>query len=183
MILRRVYFKLSIKVEPESAARGRDLSEPDPRTPPTGFVFPPSHTVDTWRRGRGRVHMALTDLSGHARPSHSACTSTQVMRPSVAHGAGLVAVLLPAGPGGGPHIFCMGGTAILVGFRSLPYKLYGVFHPMFKYCKTFALFQKLPVTGGGDSTLITNTVLYCNLNQLSTQVFLPGFQMCFISQP
>ena len=39
-------------------------------------VSPPL-ILDTWRRGQGRVHMALSDLSGH-RPAHSACTSTQV---------------------------------------------------------------------------------------------------------
>ena len=91
-------------------------------------VFPPL-ILDTWRRGRGLVHMALSDLSGHARPSHSACTSTQVMRPSVAHGAGLGAVLFPPAPGvvrmyfvwevrpywaafGLSHTNCMGFSAI-----------------------------------------------------------------------
>ena len=91
-------------------------------------VFPPL-ILDTWWRGRGRVHMALSDLSGHARPSHSACTSTQVMRPSVAHGAGLGAVLFPPAPGvvrmyfvwevrpywaafGLSHTNCMGFSAI-----------------------------------------------------------------------
>ena len=73
--------------------------------------------------------MALSDLSGHARPSHSACTSTHVMRPSVAHGAGLGAVLFPPAPGvvrinfvwevrpywaafGLSHTNCMGFSAI-----------------------------------------------------------------------
>ena len=91
-------------------------------------VLPPL-ILDTWRRGRGRVHMALSDLSGHARPSPSACTSTHVMRPSVAHGAGLGAVLFPPAPGvvrinfvwevrpywaafGLSHTNCMGFSAI-----------------------------------------------------------------------
>ena len=90
-------------------------------------VFSP--ILDTWRRGRGRVHMALSDLSGHARPSHSACTSTQVMRPSLAHGVGLGVVLFPLAPGvvrmyfvcevrsywsafGLSHTNCMGFSAI-----------------------------------------------------------------------
>ena len=118
-------------------------------------VFSPLLILDIWRRGRGRVHMALTDLSGHARPSHSACTSTQVMRPSVAHGAGLVAVYFfpPAPVVVWWSAYILYGRYGHIGRLSVsPIQIVWGFHHMVKYCKTFVLFQKL--TGGGDSTLI-----------------------------
>ena len=94
-------------------------------------------------------------VNSHARPSHSTRIPGHLPRGAVPPEVSDGAVLLPAGPDGGPHVFCMGGTAILVGFRSLPYKLYGVFLRMFKYCKTFVHFQKQ--TGGGKTTLVQAT--------------------------
>ena len=123
-------------------------------TPPTGFIsacFPPSHTG----------YMA-------ARPGTSTYGSFRPLRPcstiplGVHLHTGHAAV---SGARGGPrgrtssrrprwwsaHILY--GRYGHIGRLSVsPIQIVWGFHHRFKYCKIFALFQKL--TGGGDSTLI-----------------------------
>ena len=62
---------------------------------------------------------------------------------------------LPAGPGGGPHVFCMGGTVQYghIGRLSVsPIQIVWGFPPYVLYGQTSAYFQKW--TGGGKTTLI-----------------------------
>ena len=66
------------------------------------------------------------------------------MRPSLAHGVGLGAVLFPPAPGVVRMYFVW--EVILVGFRSLPYKLYGVFRHMFCMAKKVCIFPKVEYT-------------------------------------
>ena len=83
-------------------------------------------------------------VNSHARPSHSTRVPGHLSRGAVPPEVSDGGVLLPAGPGGGPHLFCMGGTAILGGFRSLPYKLYGVFR------HTFCMAKHLHISKSGQ---------------------------------
>ena len=106
-------------------------------TPPTGFIstcFPPSHTgymaarpgTSTYGSFQPQRPCSTIPLGMHLYTGHAAVVGAR---------GGPRGRTLPAGPGDGPHVFCMGGTAILGGFRSLPYKLYGVSRHMFCMAK------------------------------------------------
>ena len=89
----------------------------------------PPLRLDTWRRGRGRVHVAVSDLNVHAQPSHSACTLGHLPWEAVPPGVPDGAFLFPPAPGvvrmyfvcevrpcwgafGLSHTNCMGFSAI-----------------------------------------------------------------------
>ena len=70
------------------------------------YVFPFWIIIlDTWRRGRGQVHMAVSDLNGHDRPPHSACTLRHLPREAVPPEVPDGAVLFPPAPGLVPMYF------------------------------------------------------------------------------
>ena len=93
-------------------------------------------------------------VNSHARPSHSTRVPGHLSRGAVPPEVSDGGVLLPAGPGGGPHLFCMGGTAILGGFRSLPYKLYGVFR------HTFCMAKHLHISKSGQGVAVTKSTYF-----------------------
>ena len=108
----------------------------------------------------GVKHALMNPVGGvnsHARPSHSTRVPGHLSRGAVPPEVSDGGVLLPAGPGGGPHLFCMGGTAILGGFRSLPYKLYGVFRHTFCMAKHLHISKSGQGLGGGGG----KTTLMC----------------------
>ena len=85
-------------------------------------------------------------VNSHARPSHSTRVPGHLSRGAVPPEVSDGGVLLPAGPGGGPHVFCMGGTVLygLIGRLSVSpmrykFKLYGVFRHTFCMAKGLSI--------------------------------------------
>ena len=81
--------------------------------------------------------MAVSDLNGHDRPPHSACTLRHLPREAVPPEVPDGVVLFPPAPGVVPMYFVWE----VGGFRPLPYKLYRVFPICFVW-QTFVHFQK-----------------------------------------